>query len=344
MKSRQHQEEDALSQSHARVEAVRPQGQGVVAARAPFGLLRGETAARQLIELQRLAGNRAVSEVVQRSTGKACCSSCAGGRACESESSTEGNAAAVVARIPESCSLALAAPTPSLASFMVPEAVHSSVQRQGGAAAGSAAAAPAACNVFGDLSGFAAKSLGANAFAARTGFTLSWSGSTASAVFAAGNSWVNRYFVPVGGARTGATAKSVKDCKTAFKKASTAWYEVTPGATCPAAAANQATHRANNAGECETVIGANKDAEDAADAGGRLLEHEQYHLKLACALADKATAAVSAGTSLANAKKQLKTAVPRETNAYDAASAHGCNAAGQSTWQSNIDSGNLTFP
>ncbi len=75
-----------------------------------------------------------------------------------------------------------------------------------------------------------------------------------------------------------------------------------------------------------------------------LLRHEQYHLRLVCLLAAKATAAATAGTPVATVAGQMRTAVARYTVAYDDDTQHGTNANLQNKWVADIDAGVVQFP
>ena len=91
------------------------------------------------------------------------------------------------------------------------------------------------------------------------------------------------------------------------------------------------------------MIGRQLDAEGTADIP-RLAAHEQYHLRLACVLADLANAALDAGGSAKRVGRQLATASRRETRRYDNETDHGCDAAAQASWQADLDAGIARFP
>ena len=132
------------------------------------------------------------------------------------------------------------------------------------------------------------------------------------------------------------------DCKAGFAKGDTS-HTSTGQTRCPASPSSD--RKASKIDECETVIGVGFDAEDRADVP-RLLTHEQYHAKLVCAAATKAEATLPAGTTkvtpqVAKVYKNLAAVLQPNSDKYDADSSNGCDAAGQKTWQTNIDSGNV---
>jgi hypothetical protein len=83
---------------------------------------------------------------------------------------------------------------------------------------------------------------------------------------------------------------------------------------------------------------------DTSAASMELLRHEQYHLRLVCLLAAKATAAATAGTAVATVDGQMRTAVDRYTAAYDDDTQHGTKADLQNKWVADIDAGTVQFP
>lgn len=91
--------------------------------------------------------------------------------------------------------------------------------------------------------------------------------------------------------------------------------------------------------ECETIVGAGCDA-DAMQESDRLLAHEQLHFDIPCTLVGRANDALIAGThNPAQLTTWLRDKIPPQQRAYDGASRHGCNAAGQATWVTNVANG-----
>jgi hypothetical protein len=123
----------------------------------------------------------------------------------------------------------------------------------------------------------------------------------------------------------------------------------TPGtasATCPAANVTPAV-TATNFGECTTVIGAACTAARVSDSETRLLPHEQLHFDIACVLAHKANAARASGAAVTLAAVQTRAnSVTAQYDAPAPQSDHGCHAAGQATWDSDVALGmpRQTFP
>jgi hypothetical protein len=78
--------------------------------------------------------------------------------------------------------------------------------------------------------------------------------------------------------------------------------------------------------------------------GPRLLRHEQYHFNLAGVMATKATTAQGSRPTRQADFDRLMAAANRHSSRYDSETNHGLNTAQQSTWESTIDAGNLSFP
>jgi hypothetical protein len=91
------------------------------------------------------------------------------------------------------------------------------------------------------------------------------------------------------------------------------------------------------------VLGAQLDADDQADMA-RLLNHEQYHMNLACALASLGNDQIASGSAVAGVLRKVIAASRREQRAYDNDTTHGCDSGAQGTWEGNIDSGSVKFP
>lgn len=141
------------------------------------------------------------------------------------------------------------------------------------------------------------------------------------------SSWVDTNQVKTGSARTAQVSGIVRGCEERFQKGASK-VPVSPRGSC--AAARLGNYTATTANECETVVGAGLDNDTATDAV-RLLKHEQYHIKLACALAN--TAPSQRALLLAHATK--KTEYDSPATGTD----HGCNATQQAAWEAKIDSG-----
>jgi uncharacterized protein DUF4157 len=157
-------------------------------------------------------------------------------------------------------------------------------------------------------------------------------------VFKERSSWVRPRHPGAGARATNGCAAVVARCQGAFRKAGTRTFDVAPPANCPATIITPA--QATTSAECETVIGAGCDA-DAPNESARLLNHEQRHLDIACALVQKANDAVAAGSSVAAVRRAVSRAEGTQRARYDsrAETNHGCDAAGQAAWDADIDAG-----
>lgn len=184
-------------------------------------------------------------------------------------------------------------------------------------------------------------------FGAETHFSIPDRNRTFTAVFNGAASWVQPRFPGSGRRATNGCNSIVAECRRAFRglgSGQTATF--TSGgaaAACPATIATPAT--ANNSGECETVVGAQCDA-DAPNESARLLNHEQRHLDIACKLADKANTALANGSALADVRRGVNREQGAQTTQYDTDTDHGCDAGQQATWDADIDAGlpSVTIP
>ncbi|HEY8735663.1 MAG TPA: hypothetical protein VIO62_01320 [Candidatus Dormibacteraeota bacterium] len=199
------------------------------------------------------------------------------------------------------------------------------------------------CRVFTSFAEFFLGTAPNSAFAAQTSFDFVVRGGQIAVEEDRAASWVNRRLVPVDGHRTPQTAAAVSGCRTAKRRPDAGDYTWSPSAGCPASAALRQPATATSAGECETVIGTQLDAEDLADMA-RLLRHEQYHLNLGCAVAALGNNLIAQGTAVADARNQVVAASRRLQAAYDSDTSHGCEPSAQATWEANIDSRSLAFP
>jgi hypothetical protein len=183
-------------------------------------------------------------------------------------------------------------------------------------------------------------------FGAVTRFTIPHRNGRFQAVFNGRGSVVLAKFPGAGARRTNGCAPLVRRCERTFRnvpQGAVRTFDVAPDPRCPASiiTAGQATTR----GECETVIGANCDA-DAPNESARLLNHEQRHLDIACKIAEKANDALAAGSRLADVRRAVARERRQQTRRYDAQTAHGCNDAQQAAWDADIDAGlpGVTIP
>lgn len=117
-----------------------------------------------------------------------------------------------------------------------------------------------------------------------------------------------------------------------------------PDAKCPSSvrpAGTPATKRA----ECATTIVADFTAR-AIGESARLLNHEQHHFKLTCAMAKKANSLLWRRGDFAAIDAVILTTLEATQTRYDGEAAHGCNAAAQATWETEIANGlpNVKLP
>jgi hypothetical protein len=162
-------------------------------------------------------------------------------------------------------------------------------------------------------------------------------------VFTPDKSWVKARSLDAGDPAKNGSAAQVTACETAFDtlaaRGQTGWWALNtaPDATCPAAAPPRGDHATKKA-ECATVVP--KDFTDWAVAESmRLLKHEQTHLALTCAMAKKGNDALDTGSTFVAVDATIHTKLATAQSQYDAQSQHGCNAAQQSTWETNIAAG-----
>ena len=157
-------------------------------------------------------------------------------------------------------------------------------------------------------------------------------------------SWVRPKFAGAGARATNDCAPRVAACHQAFAglgPGQTAHWDWTPAPGCPAGIATAAS--ATSDGECDTVIGAQCDA-DAIQESARLLRHEQGHFDIACKLVGRADDALIAGRPLATVRTWLNLHVPQRNSMYDGQTGNGCNGAQQAAWETAIASGLPAVP
>jgi Domain of unknown function (DUF4157) len=163
-------------------------------------------------------------------------------------------------------------------------------------------------------------------------------------------SWVRRrYSAPTNRAATGCGGL-VRGCERFFRRLRAGQtgeqhLDDTPDPHCPAGVVPSATPVATSRGDCASVLGAECDRAAGLESD-RLLRHEQLHFSIACAIARKANAALDAGSSLATVRTAVNHVLQPTQNSYDTDSTHGCDAAGQSTWETDVAGGltSVTIP
>ena len=136
-------------------------------------------------------------------------------------------------------------------------------------------------------------------------------------------------------------ATDVAACKQVFRGGGFGEFRRTPPQNCDAAEFTKST--ATNAGECESVIGADCDRDAVAEAA-RLLRHEQGHFGLTCKLVGRADDALAAGRPFATVKQWLNTNNNAQQQQYENDTLNGCVASEQAKWQTAIAGGLKAVP
>ena len=164
-------------------------------------------------------------------------------------------------------------------------------------------------------------------------------------LLALNRSWVNRDMVPEG---VGVPKKIlwieryVSECHLHFSKQTGPFIRKPP--TCEAVDAKPQT--AGDRSECSKAFRANFYNDLARDGRTRLLRHEQYHVKLGCALAEIANERVALSVAQGVDKKTaIQNEIDRlrlrnkalQENHYDSETKNGCNSSSQAAWEVVID-------
>jgi len=163
-------------------------------------------------------------------------------------------------------------------------------------------------------------------------------------------SWVRARFKTPSNRATNGCATPIADCKAAFAKlpkgSTGTWsFDGTPDPNCAAGIVPSATPTATSSAGCDSVIGAECDRAAGLESL-RLLRHEQLHMDIACRIATKANAALAAGSKLADVRAAVTAKAQPTQDSYDTDSTHGCDATGQSTWETDVAGGlaKVTIP
>lgn len=152
-------------------------------------------------------------------------------------------------------------------------------------------------------------------------------------------SWVLARVRGAGARATNGCAPEVADCERVFDglaPGSTATVPRGAPTGCDAAAFTDV--EASARGECDSVIGVACDA-DAVSESARLLRHEQLHFDIGCTIVRRANAAVAAGRPVADVRTWVDTNFQPQQDDYDDDTDHGCKAAEQATWQTQVAGG-----
>jgi hypothetical protein len=166
----------------------------------------------------------------------------------------------------------------------------------------------------------------------RSGFTI------IQAILDSAKSWVRPAAADATNRSATDCGRLVRQCTRSLKNNPGSW-SLSPPAGCAASISPDTSLAATTTAECDTVIGAECDS-TAVQESERLLRHEQYHFKLACAIAGKGTAAVQAGSGTSQQiLRSVRTKDSTLHSRYDAQTDHGCNQADQNGWEADIDGG-----
>jgi uncharacterized protein DUF4157 len=159
-------------------------------------------------------------------------------------------------------------------------------------------------------------------------------------VFKPATSWVKAKWPNAADPTKNGSATVVAQCKDFFRRrAGPSWsLSTAPSATCPATTTPRGDN-ASNAAECATVIA--QDFTDAAVAeSARLLNHEQTHLALTCAIAEKGNDLLDkGGTAFTTVSGKIDGVRSTQERKYDADTNNGCNVGPQATWEKDIADG-----
>jgi len=163
------------------------------------------------------------------------------------------------------------------------------------------------------------------------------------AMFDSSTSWVRpQAATPKDHAVNGAN-RQIGACERKFDKETKAGhinitYHLNPGTGCAASIQPDSSILAHSRTDCTDVLGPEWDRTALAESA-RLLEHEQTHYDLACALARKGTTAIMNGSKPADVLKAVKAIGDTQTTRYDKDTHHGCNAGPQATWEKTVRDG-----
>lgn len=235
---------------------------------------------------------------------------------------------------------------------MAPEALPAGLEPSTGEPAQTApVAAPAACVPSRALTwvDFTGTPSGPASFGAKTVAPIAEvtaGGATRfQAQFDSARSWVRpRYSSPSNRAST-SCGSQVGACESYFAGLKTGqtgeWsFDGAADPGCAAAVVPSSTPKATSRAECDPVIGGECDRAMGLESA-RLLRHEQLHFDIACQIARKANTALAAGTAIATVRSAVSAKAQPAQDQYDTDSSHGCDATGQSTWETSV-SGALT--
>jgi hypothetical protein len=163
-------------------------------------------------------------------------------------------------------------------------------------------------------------------------------------VFAADKSWVKPEFRDSGDPTKNGSVAAIAKCESGLAALAAAGrvggfkdLDSRSDPRCPAAVRARGDH-ATTKEECTTILG--KDFNDAKTAESmRLLNHEQNHLALTCAVAKKGNDLLGAGERFDKVDAKIHAKRRAVEVQYDNDSHHGCDAAQQAAWETKITGG-----
>ncbi|HEV2805960.1 MAG TPA: DUF4157 domain-containing protein [Chthoniobacterales bacterium] len=158
------------------------------------------------------------------------------------------------------------------------------------------------------------------------------------------SSWVLDDVANAGDPAKNGCAPLVAQCVSYFKSGGSKPWGLRPTGNCAASVPFRGD-KAMSAAECATKVSADCNDRKVGEAL-RLLKHEQNHFNISCVFAKKANAALAQG----GLERPIHQAVidkraPTQT-LYDSETQHGCVAASQAAWETNIAAGlpDITIP
>jgi hypothetical protein len=157
------------------------------------------------------------------------------------------------------------------------------------------------------------------------------------AKFDSGGSWVLPSIKDASDPNKNGCPALVSECVNFFKGSGSGSWALRPDGHC-AAGVPPRGDIATSAKECVTKVGADCNDMKVADSA-RLLKHEQNHFNISCVFAQKANAALQNGQLERPIHKAvIDKRTPTQT-LYDNETHHGCEAAKQAAWETNIAAG-----
>jgi hypothetical protein len=158
------------------------------------------------------------------------------------------------------------------------------------------------------------------------------------AVLNTGRSWVQPKHANAADPARNGCAQQIASCTRHFANRPAGWsgtWSMNSGA-CAASIVSPVV--AHDAAECASDFGPDC-TRAAVDESARLLQHEQGHFDLICALVNRANDALRAGSAAGPVTTALNREVPAQTTDYDTQTSHGCLAGAQAAWEAAIAAG-----